>query len=58
MEKQLMEEGKYDNNRKYTKKRIIFLRALWNQKKQEEEEIMSRDVEEIRQIGRRKMFGR
>ena len=33
-------------------------RALWNQKKQEEEEILSRDVEEMKAIGRKKMFGR
>lgn len=41
-EKQLMEEGK----------------ALWQQKKMEEQDLQSRDVEEIKDLSRNKMFGR
>jgi len=41
-EKQVMQEGK----------------ALWNIKKQEEDDILSRDVEEIKEIAKQKMFGR
>jgi len=41
-EKQLMEEG----------------RALWEKKKQEEHDLLFRDVEEIKELARAKMFGK
>jgi len=41
-ERQLMEEGK----------------ALWQQKKQEEQELLFRDIEEIKEFARNKMFGK
>ena len=33
-------------------------RALWMKKKQDEREILFKDIEELRELGRRKMFGR
>ena len=33
-------------------------RALWLKKKQEERDVLFKDIEELRELGRRKMFGR
>ena len=41
-ERQIVEEG----------------RALWLQKKEEEREVLFKDIEELRELARRKMFGR
>ena len=41
-ERQIVEEG----------------RALWLQKKQEERDVLFKDIEELRDLARRKMFGR
>ena len=36
----------------------FFKRALWSQKKQEEQELLFRDIEEIKEFARSKMFGK
>ena len=41
-ERQIVEEG----------------RALWLQKKEEEREVLFKDIEELGELARRKMFGR
>ena len=33
-------------------------RAIWEQKKQEEQDLLFRDVEEIKDLARAKMFGK
>ena len=37
---------------------MIFSRALWERKRQDEEELQLRDVEETKEIVRQKIFGR
>ena len=35
-----------------------YIRALWVRKKQEERDVLFKDIEELRELGRMKMFGR
>ena len=37
---------------------VEFFRAMWRQKKAEEAEILFRDIEEIKEFSRQKMFGK
>ena len=42
----------------YLKATFDYSRALWQQKKQEEQDLLFRDVEEIKELSRAKMFGK
>ena len=37
---------------------FILFRAMWRQKKAEEAEILFRDIEEVKEFSRKKMFGK
>ena len=36
----------------------MILRAMWRQKKAEEAELLFRDIEEVKEFARQKMFGK
>ena len=36
----------------------LMFRAMWRQKKAEEAEILFRDIEEVKEFSRKKMFGK
>ena len=36
----------------------LLFRALWERKKKEEEDLLFRDLEELKELSRSKMFGR
>ena len=36
----------------------LLIRALWERKKKEEEDLLFRDLEELKELSRSKMFGR
>ena len=58
-ERQLMDEGKYVHFfSNYLEATFDYARALWEQKKQEEQDLLFRDVEEIKELARAKMFGK
>ena len=37
---------------------LLFERAMWEQKKKEDEDLLQREVAEVRELSRSKMFGR
>ena len=59
-ERQIVEEGRLVSvdivPRNHYPKLIV--RSLWNLKKQEERDLLFRDVDELKQLQRLKMFGR
>lgn len=70
-EKQLMREGKvgthFNLRKSYCAKFPLYglslqirfcLQALWEQKKAEEQQLLFRDLEELKELSRSKMFGR
>ena len=39
-------------------KKYIIFRKMWNKKKAEEAELLFRDMEEVKEFSRQKMFGK
>ena len=64
-ERQLMEEGRSDP---VMSPHLLYLpgtqnpkfpfRAMWKQKKSEEAEMLFRDIEDVKEFSRKKMFGK
>lgn len=59
-ERQIVEEGRLVSAEIVTWNHYpeIIVRSLWNLKKQEERDLLFRDVDELKQLQRLKMFGR